>query len=415
MAWENTLLEASYRDVVFDILRADDSAERAHAEHAYPYRDGADVEDLGRGARRISIEAIFYGAEYEEALQDFIKALEEPSAGVLRHPIFADMTVQPVRFTVRHEADAVDQCSVSVEFIESTPGHPFFDRGLPVQDAEAVGSAGEVARGALASGLSDLVGKLRAANPLAVVNELRAAITQPLLALVGEVQGVVMSGLDLLAAPRAFCNDLSLLVDGVLDIKDFVSGSLLSDFNAIKGVLGLLDVFGFGRDSEEPGDAESPIFLNGVPTEAQAIAAVEAQVSAQQAIGEANACGLVLAAEAETPTLSPPEIETVANTARASLEAAIVAIRATFPLEAGRPQVEALKNQAKALLDAARAVIETRPPLLDRQAPVTGNLRLQAHAWYGDHTRAPELCRLNPGLRLPNFVAQGETLHAFSR
>lgn len=263
--------------------------------------------------------------------------------------------------------------------------------------------------------MSDLVGKLRAANPLAVFNELRAAITQPLLALVGEVQGVVMSGLDLLAAPRAFCNDLSLLVDGVLDIKDFVSGSLLSDFNAIKGVLGLLDVFGFGGDSEEPGDAESPIFLNGVPTEAQAIAAVEAQVSAQQAIGEAIACGLVLAAEAETPTLSPPEIETVANAVRASLEAAIVAIRATFPLEAGRPQVEALKNQAKALLDAARAVIETRPPLLDRQAPVTGNLRLQAHAWYGDHTRAPELCRLNPGLRLPNFVAQGETLHAFSR
>lgn len=413
MAWENSLLETSYRGVFFDILKTDDSAERAIAEHAYPYRDGADVEDLGRNARRIAIEAIFCGDDYEEALQAFIQALEVPGAGVLRHPVFADLTVQPVRFTVRHEADNVDACAVSVEFVESTPGNPFFDRTLPVQDAEAVGRQGEVARGALATGLADLIGKLRAANPLAVFNDLRAALTLPLLAVVSEVQGVVLSGLDLLAAPRAFCNDLSSLVDGVLNLKDFATTSLLADFNAVKGVLGLFDVLGFGaRPKTQP---PAPIFLAEVPTEAQVIAAVEAQISAQQAIGEATAVGLVLASEATTPTLSPPEIENIANTARDALETAIVAVRATFPLEAARPQVEALKDQAKALLDAARAVIEARPPLLERAAPVTGNLRLQAHAWYGDHTRAPELCRLNPTLRLPNFVAQGETLNAFAR
>jgi len=410
MAWENSLLEASFRNVGFDALRTDDSADRAVAEHAYPYRDGADVEDLGRGPHRIAIEALFFGADYEARLQAFLAALDTPGPGILRHPVFADLTVVPTRVTVRHEADGVDQCAVSVEFVEATPGNPFFDRSLPVQDAETVLAAGDLARGRLAAGLAEVVGTLRARNPLALFSSLREAMTLPLLAMVGEVQGVLLSGLDVLAEPRAFCNDLSLLVDGVLNLREFAGGSLLADFAAVRRTLGLWDTLAASPTATSP-----PVWVSGVASENQAVAAVAAVVRAQQAMGVAIAASLLLAAEAETRSLSPPQIETVANRARADVEAAIVALRGRFPLEGSRPQVEALKDLAKAVQDAARSIIEARPPLLLRAATVSGNLRLQAHAWYGDHSRGPEIFRLNPSLRWPNFIAQGEMLHAFAR
>lgn len=73
-----------------------------------------------------------------------------------------------------------------------------------------------------------------------------------------------------------------------------------------------------------------------------------------------------------------------------------------------------MKDQALALQDAAKAVIEARPPLVQRTLSAPGNLRLQAHLLYGDHSRATELARLNPGLRVPNNLKQGDVINAFT-
>ena len=168
MAWNKNLQECSFRGVVFDVMKTDDSADRAIAEHAYPYLDGADVEDLGRGARRVSIEAFFWDgvvagdtpadsrleSGYENRLREFLKVLDAPGSGELIHPVFGSIkTAQVTRYTIRHEAENVDQCAVSVEFIESTPGNPFFTRDLAAQQSDAVGIKGDVARGKLASPL----------------------------------------------------------------------------------------------------------------------------------------------------------------------------------------------------------------------------------------------------------------------
>ena len=66
MAWTDTLLDASFKGIVFEIVSTDDSAERVTVEHSYPYVDGSDIEDMGRGPRRVNIEAIFYGDDYEK-------------------------------------------------------------------------------------------------------------------------------------------------------------------------------------------------------------------------------------------------------------------------------------------------------------------------------------------------------------
>ena len=91
MAWNKNLQECSFRGVVFDVLKTDDSADRAIAEHAYPYLDGADIEDLGRGARRVSIEAFFW---------DGVVAGDTPADSIL-NPVTKTVCVNFSRCSMR--------------------------------------------------------------------------------------------------------------------------------------------------------------------------------------------------------------------------------------------------------------------------------------------------------------------------
>lgn len=411
MAWADSLLEASFRGIVFDCVRTDDSADRAVAEYSYPYRDGADIEDLGRGSRKVSIEAIFFGNDYEQRLRAFLRVLDEPGEGDLQHPVFGAMFAQLTSYRIHHEADNVDQASITLEFTESTPSQPFFDHSLPSQKAEAVAAHGDTARNAFAAALASIIDTLRASDTLATFEDLRTSMSGPLIAGLSQVQGVLGSGLDVLAYPRAWANDISAVVGGILDLRDF-NTNLMADWNAAGNVLGLFDLF-TGSGTASP----APIAASTVPTEAQAVAVTQAYIAASAAVGHADAAGLVLAAEAETPTLSPVEIETVANAARSHIDAAIESVRAILPIEQSRPITEALKDQALAIQEAARGIIEARPPLIQRAVEAPGSLRLLAHRWYGDHTRAAELARLNlgNGLRQPNFIQSGDRLHAYAR
>lgn len=412
MAWTNTLLEASFRGVTFNCIRTDDSADRATAEHSYPYVDGADVEDLGRGARKVSIEAIFFGDDYEQQLKEFIQVLDVAGEGDLTHPVFGMMFVQLNSYRIHHEADNVDQASVSLEFTESTPSQPFFDRKVASQKADVITQQGAVAVAAATTAVGAVVDKLHAANPLAALDALRKSMTAPLFAALAVAQGVLASGLDVLAYPRAWANDVSALVNGVLDLQDFAKRSA-ADWAVVKANLTLFDVFSAPPVATLTSPAPSPIVSSSVPTEAQAQAATAVTVQLNSAVGLANATALVLLQESASPTLSPREIETMANDTRASVEATIANIRAIYPLEVSRAMVDPLKETALAVTAAARAVIAARPPLVIRTVTLPGNLRLQAHRMYGDHTRADELLRLNP-VRLPNFIATGDKLYAYA-
>jgi len=59
-------------------------------------------------------------------------------------------------------------------------------------------------------------------------------------------------------------------------------------------------------------------------------------------------------------------------------------------------------------------VILQRPPLLSRTVESTSSLRLLAHRWYGDNSRALELLRLNPTLRTPYGIATGTVMRAYA-
>lgn len=407
MAWINTLQYASFRGVFFDIVKVDDTADRSTAEHSYPYRDGSDIEDMGRGARHINVEAVFYGYDYEAALQLFLELLDMPGSGQFVHPVFGNFEhAQVVRYSVHHEADNVDQASVTIEFVESTPSEPFFNRTLPSQTADSVAQHGALATAAATEEHSSLIDRMRAANPLATLNALRTAMTDPLLAITAQ-SGVVLSGLDVLAYPRAWGNDISALVGGLLDIRDF-GAKLTADWASIQSDLNAFSIF-----STPAKAAPAPVSAGITPTEQQVIAATAVTIQVNTAVGLANAASYMLISESATPTLSPVSIEAVANTARTAIDVAIEQLRAIYGIDQSRPVTEPLKDQALAIQEAARQIIEARPPLIWRTVDTPGNFALLAHLWYGDHTRSAELYRLN-GARSP-FVKAGDRIHAYAK
>jgi prophage DNA circulation protein len=411
MAWSETLLDCSFRGVRFEVLRTQDSADRSTAEHSYPYIDGADIQDLGRGPRVINLDAYFYGDNYETQMRAVLAALDKPGAGELVHPVFGSIAkAQLRRYQLSHDADHVDQCVVSLEFVESTPGNPFFDRSLPSQRVDNALQKVGTARSALANALGNVITALRSSNAMATLNDLRENMLGPILAAESQVHGVLLSGLDVLAFPRAWANDVSSIVDGILNLRDF-GDNLVGDWQYSANMLSAFDVFSSGGSAAQIAPAV-------VPSESQAVVATQAHLAASTACGVAQATALVLTAEADPEhgaTLSPPEIENVVNAARERIDDALDAIRAIYPLETARTLTEPMKDLALALQEAARAIIEARPPLVQKTAGAPANLRLIAHAWYGDHTRAIELLRLNPSLRLPNNLMTGDQLNAYAQ
>jgi prophage DNA circulation protein len=411
MAWAQTLLVASFKGMDFDVVKTDDSSERATVEHSYPYVNGSDIEDMWLGARNTNVEAVFYGDDYEYRLQAFLAMLDQPGPGELIHPVFGSIkNALAKRSSVHHDAEKPNEASFTIEFIEDTPSNPFFDRTLPSQTADAVPQHGATATAAATEAHSSLIDRLRAANPLSGLDALRTALTGPLLAVMAQA-GTVLSGLDVLAYPRAWGNDISALVGGLLDIRDF-GAKLGVDWASIQSDLNAFSIFSTPTSSAAI-PAPGKVTFGIAPTEAQVIAATAATIQVNTAVGLANAASFVMVSEAATPTLSPIAIEAIANTARSAIEVAIEQVRAIYGIDQSRPITEPLKDQALAIQDAARMIIEARPPLIWRTVDTPGNFRLLAHLWYGDHTRAPELYRLN-GARSP-FVNAGDRIHAYAK
>ncbi|MFA5826282.1 MAG: DNA circularization N-terminal domain-containing protein [Gallionellaceae bacterium] len=420
MAWEKTLLEAKFAGLIFDIVKTDDEFTWAVVEHSYPYVNGSSVEGMGRDARRIPVEAVFYGEDYEVFLNEFLKRLDSGAAEFI-HPVFGSIAkATAVRGSVHHDADNPDYASVSVEFIEYTPGNPFFDKAQASKNLNTMAAASTVCREAAVSKYATLLEKLRNANPLSGLKKLREAITGPLLAAM-EFSNAVLASLDVLAYPRSWANDFSALINGALDIKDW-GANVLSEWSSIQAKFSLLDIFAAPSSGAQPEAVNTSSAT--APSEAQAIAVTQATVAVFIATALADAVTLAFTSiedaqnisssiPTETTEIKPAEIEAMANTARAAIEAAIEHCRSVYALEDSRAITEPLKDLALAIQDTAAALIETRPPLVQRIVTAPTNMRLLAHHLYGDHTRAPELWRLN-GARSP-FVETGETVHAFAK
>jgi len=405
MSWKDRLLDASFRGIVFDCLLVDDDGERHAMEHTRPFVDGAEMEDLGRGARRIRMKAIFFGDDYEDRLEAFVKALDEPGVGDLVHPVFGPLKAQLLPWHIHHDAENVDQAEVDLTFAESALAKPIFTAKKPAQKAAAIATTSNSARTAAADALAKAVAackKLTAMSRagLRVIAELKAM-----------VDTVTTSGASITGIPRAWATDVASLVSGIVDLKSFSGSSLLSDFTSALAILesSILSLTGSDSDSDDATGSEATLALAA----GEELDQVRAHVELERALGVAEAAQAVLEAEAETPTLTPDEIEAVAAQTRGLLRQRIDDYREIYELEQARPVIEALKDVAAAVQTAAEAILEAKPPLGSHTVAARTCPRLLAHRLYGDHTRAAEIVRLNT-LPDPNFLTAGTVLRVYA-
>ncbi|MCY1395683.1 hypothetical protein D3C76_300730 [compost metagenome] len=474
MTWSATLLDASFRGVPLHLRGEKLDAKRALAEHGTPYRDGDDVEDLGRSARRYNLRAVYWGDNYEAQLQRLLAALDTPGAGELVHPIYGSRTVVTESWDVTHAAERPDAAEISLCFVESTPAPKFFDRSLAAQ-LDGVGHA-DLSDADWRDALRDWLGRLD--TLFAVIQQYIGGgwigLIEALLGLPGialRIEQLRSQVLGVVAGLNGMAHHTSTAFDPLVDslrTPTEVQGAfdilVPNDAQSLLGGGGVLARLPSwaeaGGSRRAPGSELMPtafemttrlsepvatavelILLCARRAESVPEAQVLAQVPAQgcaipangtvspvalewnlavliitgQAVSYTRAVGGVLDDESVTQTLSPADLEHLVNTARTLIEGAILLQRQLYPVEQALSVIQPLRTIAALIQARARQIIQLRPPLIRRSVEVGGNLRLIAHRWYGEHDRALELLRLNPGLRKPYIIEAGEVLNAYAR
>ena len=406
MSWSQNLLQASFKGVAFDIDSVNDATARSVAVNEYPYTDGADAEDLGANARTMRFSAIVWGDDYESRLQVLLAAIKSADPGELVHPILGSIKrALCVSWDVDHNADLRDGCKLNLSFLEAAATKRIFTTPSAVVAAEKVTELGASARSAADAELVQRVEEV-ATGPVPTVLVLRAAMNQAL-SLARRLSDttavpVLVSNLDPVVSPTAYTADMRAVQEGALlgmpfggrniaFTGDVVAGNGLGDFDRAAVLLGPTALTLISPD------------VNGQ--------LVQAHARVHGACSLAEAAAIVLAAELDQALLERAELERLAAVVRSALQAALEAMRAASP---GTATGAALRELAYQVQAAAKAVIEQRPPVVTKASPVTGPLRLVAHALYGDHTRAAELVRLN-GFGRELVATAGQELSVYAR
>lgn len=428
MAWKDTLQDASFRGVVFDVQRTDDPIEREVARYAYPYVDGEDIVDLGQKARETSLTAIFFGDDYEERLKTFLNAISQPGPGELVHPVFGSMpSMQFLGGHVSHTADDVDACQVELRFAKANPGNPFFTGEVATQRADATAQVAQTAQDNSVSAFATAMDALKASKAgLRRLNALRDLMSDTLGPIRSLVTGFRSTVLDYVDFPRAFASDLIGLVSGITDFRAFDAGLVMSDWSGLSSQMDSIVKLPASASSGEtvtiPGTPASASSSSSIAAASRSrdadpadVAMVSKLVSAVVATTMAGIASDVLANELDKPTLTPDDIESISNDTRTRLQTAIDDTRETLQLVEYRPVVEPMKDTALAVQELAVDVIDQLPPIVSRTIDSPSNLTLISFRWYGDYSRSAELMRLNPGIRNPNFVNRGDVLRGYAR
>ena len=422
MGWAESLQDASFKGVKFEVLSTRDEFDRDVAEFLYPYRSGGTTDDMGRGLRRFDLIAVFNGDDYMQQLQTFLAKIDEPGSGELIHPIYGSIPkAQFKRASIQHEAERVDYCTVRLTFLEDGQDNPFFVQQLPSAKADAAKSFTDIANELGTNQFLNYMAKLKAMNPLTGIltrlNAIKSVMGDVLGSIHGVISSYVTSAVDLIDYPSAFVSDLGAGIAGLVDLRGFSGDSIMPDWSGLVDDMGDVVLLPASTASGNlPTRFATTTPAQPIPTaNAADVAAMTALAQTATASALAGKAADILADQADTPTLSPADIEQIADDVRASLQAAIDTARDSLDLETARPIMEALRTAAGSIQDAAAAVIDVLPPLQLRQVDYRANLRLLAFFWYGDHARAVELARLNPLLRDPNALNTGDQVYGFLR
>lgn len=436
MAWETDLQDASFRGVAFDIINTRDSMQRDIAQHEYPYRDGANIDDLGAKPRSLQCQAVFFGDDYESRLQAFMAALYTRGPGELIHPVFGVMPdMLCYVYQVNHEAENPDYCTVDLQFLQDGLDVEFFVREWPLSQADAIFNQAQGILDNAATLLDNGMKPLRTARQyLARAKALGVTALNMVAVLRGDITGFISSTTDFVNFPSAFMND----IQSALSLQSSAAMSSISGDSAVYAsapAVVIADWAAVKTQADEVAALPAGLVTGDVTASVEMPANVTtsdireliAMTMISVAIELAKQASDLLSDETITASLSPDDISLIAGDARQAVQNAIDSVRSTWPAEMEnvsssatsialqyQPVIDGLRDTALSLQSMAVALINARPPMIQRTVASATNLHLLAHQWYGDYTRAGELKLLNPSLRDPNHIIPGDVLNGYA-
>lgn len=112
------LQPAKFRGLPFVVLGSRGNYGRRNALHEYPNRDTCWVEDMGRQARRITVQGFLVGDDVIARRDAFIKAAESKGDGELVHPTLGRVTVALMDFAFTERWDRGRVIDITLVCIE---------------------------------------------------------------------------------------------------------------------------------------------------------------------------------------------------------------------------------------------------------------------------------------------------------
>ena len=394
MGWKDDLQDASFRGVLFECTSAKDNVSKSQATHQAPYSNKASIEDMGKDPRRISLNAVFTGENYKGELDNLRIALDETGSGELIHPIDGLCIASVLSYSVDHDAENVDTCYVSIEFM--------LGEDVEYQIFNPVETVAEIDALSIVESpfdkLKAVLEKLRALDNnkfFQFVNRIRAGLQ-----LARSILGLVKNTIEDILDPSW----LHELIDDVTKLVTFdASISAISKwrdaFHRVDRLTGLFD----DEDSPELKQTWRAVQVATTVSMVQVVVdQIKIELSEQQ--------------NQTSTTLTPVDLAVIRQNTRQLIQANIATERAQIELVfESVEQIQILKIFADQVHLQIQELIETRPPISTAVVPANCTLHWFAHYLYTDMTRANEILYLNPSLQNPALLHAGMELTIYAK
>ena len=395
MGWATELQDASFRGVQFECTSTNDAVSKALAVKQAPYSNDAEIEDVGNNPRNISINAVYSGDDYKKWLDALEATLLETGAGELIHPIYGIMQVNVVDYSVDHNVENYDSCTIAIKFIQAKDKKR--ELFIPVAVPDEIYTEDII--DTPASALEQYLKKLEILDQnqfFDAVNNIRNGIN------------TFRDGLNL--AKTAIENVLAP-ADFIMSLVDDISGLVTFDTN--------ISALSKWRDLVHRVQRFEKLFQNDSSSPQLEQLWRATQVASTVAITQKiiENVRIELAENKET-SLTPIDLAVIRQNNRQIIQAAVNAEREQVSTELNTTavsQIQVYKEVADQLHLQIQALIEIRPPVTKTTVVVPCTLHWLAHQLYDDMNRAGEIRRLNPALENPAVLRPGMELTVYAR
>lgn len=365
-----------------------DSGGRRIARYEYPYRDGQRLKDLGRKGETFTFNIKFFGDQYQQRFQEFLKIVNTDQAGQLIHPVRSSMLAPPAgqqgpsspqgtitcrfeSYEFMHRHDEWNAVTIKAVFVEDQTDQLLALSKQPISvDSELRDSLQRVIdrQKLITDSLFQVGAVLRL--PAAFIN----AANQRVASISAQIYSI-LGALGATYAPRsATTNVVAQAINIGISVANLNSGSV-QDGNGSTELSRLPPVFQVGFD---------PASIDTIQANIQAFIAAN-QIPPQQAVF-------------------------VANQIRQSITAAINDIEANYGND-GSDMIVAYREMANAVQSAVEASVaaqqtQVRLLITDR----FHSIRSLAFSIGFSPDRGNEIELLNPFLASVNYIPRGTSV-----